>query len=72
MNLVSKIEVTKERRMFLVEPEEEDRDEVKNDDGQKEKESKLVKLLVVEEHLVVVVGDRVQHGDGVLDRVKDD
>ena len=31
-----------------------------------------MKLLVVEEHLVVVVGDRVQHGDGVFDWVKDD
>ena len=58
--------------MFLVEPEEGDRDEVKNDDGQKEKESKLVKLLVVEEHLVVVVGDCIQHGDHILEGVQDD
>ena len=55
--------------MFLVEPEEEDRDEVKNDDGKKEKESKHIKLLVVEEHLVVVVGDCIQHGDHILEGV---
>ena len=68
-NLVGKIEVTKERRMFLVEPKEEDREEVEKDDGKEEKESKLVKLLVVEECLVVVVGDGIQHGDHVLDGV---
>ena len=58
--------------MFLVEPEEEDREEVEKDDGKKEKESKLVKLLVVEERLVVVVGDGIQHGDHILDGVQDD
>ena len=57
--------------MFLVEPEEEDGDEVEKDDGKEEKESKHVKLLVVEEHLVVVVGDGIQHGDGILDGVQD-
>ena len=72
LSLVSKVEVTKERGMFLVEPEEEDGDKVKKNDGKEEKESKLVELLVVKEHLVVVVGDGIQHGDSILDGVQND
>ena len=72
LSLVSKVEVTKERGMFLVEPEEEDGDKVKKNDGKEENESKLVELLVVKEHLVVVVGDCIQHGDHILEGVQDD